>query len=1065
MSETSRSRSKELFLDALEVPSDERETFIDRACGGDATLKARVQNLIAAHERSAALEQLAGAQGDPAPDTEGGTELPLALVSDYELLEELGRGAAGTVYRARQTSLGREVALKVLRAGSLASDSDVRRFRREAEAAAALDHPGIVPVFDTGEVDGLHFFSMKLVEGVSLAQAVDRFAGDPRKAARLVAIVARAVHHAHCRGVLHRDLKPSNILLDTDGQPHVADFGIAQPVDAGRITQTGLICGTPAYMSPEQARGSADVTVATDVWSLGCVLHELVAGEPPFAGGNVAQVLRRVLEQDPPRPPGADRDLATVIAACLAKDPARRYPSALALAEDLDHWLQHLPIVARPATRLERLRLLYRRSPVTTSLGIAVALLLLVLGVGAGVASLVLQRRLQETQNANERANQRLRAALVATARAERRSDRAGRRAAGLELLMQAAAIVPGPDVRDEAITTLTLPDLVTIGSWSLAPELDLPIAVDDDVEQIAVCSPQGRVEVRAAADGRMRAEIPGPGGRAQGSLFSRDGHRLWLRRHGPTGTPQLEVWDLAVVPPTRLHRRVVAGTAFARSRDGATFALARADAIELVDAETFAVQRELPLGERVNHCAFRPDGGALAVATATANTVEVMSLPDGGTLHSLELRDTVRCVDWSPDGSLLIAGCYDQRAYVWDTSTWEMNAVLRGHEAEVIRVAMLPRRLAVTHAWDGTTRVWDVETEEELFRSTSFLFAQDRSGHRALLRGDGSIEVAEFVVDDVLRVLHAHQGKAPREIAESPDGRLLATCGEASWQLWDARSCTRVAIVPCGFLHSIAFDPRGGGIVTCGVDGLLRWPLTAGATDAATPEVGKPEVLLEGPFLRGGVSPDGRLLAAVSRRAAFLLDRDGHARELGRHAGLDRVAFSPDGEWIAVGSWGGQGVRVWNTGSGRRVAHLLPDASSAMATFSPDGTRLVVAHDDAVLVLQQGSWEVLREFPRHRPRRPGVPAAFSPDGALMAIGIAQSRVRLVHVDGWRTLADLEPANPRNLFHLSFLDGGRRLAVTTPSRRVLIWNLERIRAELDQRGLIDRGALPWRKTR
>jgi len=310
----------------------------------------------------------------------------LGELGDYELLEEIGRGGQGVVFRARQKSLNRTVALKVISLGQWASKAHLKRFRREAEAAASLDHPCIVPIYEVDERDGSCYFSMKFVEGGQLDEVTRREPMPIRRAVELIAKVACTVHYAHEHGILHRDIKPGNILLDAKGEPHLTDFGLARLVESeSSVTQTLDVLGTPSYMAPEQAMGNnAAVSSATDVYGLGAVLYQLLTGHPPFAGGTTYETIR-LLEQTEPRPPRqlnpkVDRDLSTICLKCLEKDPKRRYSSALALAEDLDHWLKHEPIQARHIGIFARGRKWVRRNP--TSALLAASLIALAAAAG-----------------------------------------------------------------------------------------------------------------------------------------------------------------------------------------------------------------------------------------------------------------------------------------------------------------------------------------------------------------------------------------------------------------------------------------------------------------------------------------------------------------------------------------------------------------------------------------------------------------------------------------------------------------------------------------------------------
>ncbi|MFZ0917209.1 MAG: protein kinase [Candidatus Udaeobacter sp.] len=298
----------------------------------------------------------------------------LGELGDYELLEEVGRGGQGVVFRARQKSLNRTVALKVISLGQWASEAHLKRFRREAEAAANLDHPNIVPIYEVGERDGSCYFSMQFVEGGQLDDVVRRKPMSIRKAAELIAKMARTVHYAHEHGILHRDIKPGNILLDQKGEPHLTDFGLARLVETeSTMTRTLEVMGTPSYMAPEQAVGNnAGVSSATDVYGLGAVFYQLLTDHPPFAGGTTFETIKLLLGTEPRQPRlwnrKIDRELSTICLKCLEKDPKRRYSSALALAEDLEHWLKHEPIHAKRSGFFTHARKWVQRNPTSALL-------------------------------------------------------------------------------------------------------------------------------------------------------------------------------------------------------------------------------------------------------------------------------------------------------------------------------------------------------------------------------------------------------------------------------------------------------------------------------------------------------------------------------------------------------------------------------------------------------------------------------------------------------------------------------------------------------------------------
>src|SRR5438105_14178677 len=333
------------------------------------------------------LGLLAGNSNDSDGADTTRSKLPLTEFGDYELLEEVGRGGQGVVYRARQKSLNRTVAIKVIGLGQFASTPHLKRFRHEAEAAASLEHPQIVPIYEIGERDGSCYFCMQFVERGRLHALLGGKPMPARQAAELLVKIARAVQFAHEHGILHRDIKPGNILLDKKDEPHLTDFGLARLIEEqSTVTNSFDVLGTPSYMAPEQAAGRVkELTAATDVYALGAVFYQMLAGQPPFAGGTTYETIRMVLETEPRNPrlwnPKIDTDLATICLKCLEKDPQRRYPSALGLAQDLERWLRHEPIQARRTGLVSRGKKWLHRNPSTAFAGASLAGLIAALGV------------------------------------------------------------------------------------------------------------------------------------------------------------------------------------------------------------------------------------------------------------------------------------------------------------------------------------------------------------------------------------------------------------------------------------------------------------------------------------------------------------------------------------------------------------------------------------------------------------------------------------------------------------------------------------------------------------
>ncbi|HVS11837.1 MAG TPA: protein kinase [Planctomycetota bacterium] len=996
-----------------------------------------MRDLLRAH--SAGLGRIPDAIESLVSGAKASAGAPGQRMGDYELLEEVGSGAFGSVWRARQVSLERVVALKVLRAGRLAGAAELASLRAEAEAVARLDHPGIVPVHEVGEHAGHAFFSMKWIEGGTLALHLDE-PWPARRAAELLVEIARAVHHAHQRGLLHRDLKPSNVLLDAEGRPHVVDFGIAMRIDADEAAgQARALAGTPAYMAPEQASG-AELTVATDVWALGCLLYELLAGQAAFAGGSLDEVLHRVRHGEPARlsalRPSVPRDLEAIVHACLRKEPALRYASAAALADDLERWLAHEPVAARRAGAFDRLALFCARSPLAATLTGVVSGLVLLLAVTATWASLELSARLRES--------------YLGQARATRLAGAAGARQGALALLARAAAIRPGEDLRDEAIACLALTDLVRERTVDRPPGLQVHLVPDPALERLALGDERG-LRVLAFDDGSELARLD-PASDVTFLRWSPGGRWLLSKHHAPGDQgrdARLRVWDVGAGTELWSRDEAISYRSVAFAHDERRLAYGTLTGEVLVLELPGGEERlRLDAGARTGALAFRRDGRELAVGIGGGrNVLEIRDAESGALLHQASLPSAPFDLCWTADGRLAVA-CGDFRVYLFDEGSSEPRIVCEGHSAEVVEVFACPAApLLASHSWDETTRLWDATTGRELRRLSARALGFSPEGLRLGLTDARTWSLWKVEHGAVLRTLRVHRGKSPRDLSFSPDGKRLATAGPDGVYLTDVGAGSPPQPVLDLPARSVRFLAQGRELAVSGESGLWRLELEPGS---------QPRQLLSEPLWSLALSADGRTLAAQGVDAVYLLDplAPGEARRLPGAEHMEYVSISADGSRVAAGNWRGKGVRLWSPREGDAPRLLFPEQVNVAVALSPDGELLATGSSERFELWRVATGE--RLFAQERQRAFGnapAPVAFRPDGALVAFAVSNEVVRLLDVRELASRGTLEAPQLEALFEIAFSPDGSTLGTACATNRVQLWNLAALERELDALGL------------
>ena len=962
---------------------------------------------------------------------------------DYLLEKELGRGGMGVVYRARQVSLNRPVALKMVKAGLLADDAELRRFQNEAKAVALLDHPGIVPVYEVGEYEGQRYFSMKLIVGSNLAEKLASFQKNLKATVVLLIAMADAVQHAHMRGILHRDLKPANILIDVHGKPHITDFGLAKLMESDdELTASGAIMGTPAYMSPEQAEGRRGaMTLATDVYGLGAIFYALLTGKAPFRGDSLMETLDAVRNRppEPPRKRNAEipSDLELICLKCLEKNPADRYQTAGALADDLGRWAAGEPVSVRATGVVERIAKWARRKP---TLAAAYFLgLLTVLLTGLGGLALV-------QWNAAARARDVAASAKVAAEKA-RDGEAAARTIAEQARDGEKQARAIAEQARDEiaeareklagieygrtmevclqewkdanlgttlALLKATRPDFRG-WEWRYLDRLcnseQLTIPVD---AQTASFSPDGTRVVTSSKDGtakvwdaRTGGEILTLKGHAAGvtsASFNPDGTRIVTGSEDTTG----KVWDAktgAELLTLKGHTGTVSSASF--SPDGLRVVTASWDGTGKVwDAKTSV--EVFTLTGQFNSAEFSRDGSRIVTASGDG-TARIWDAATGVELHSINACSSrIQSASFSPDGSRIVTGSQDSTAKVWDLSTGTELLTIKGHTMDVLSASFSPDGSRVLTANPDGVKLWNARKSDAepmtLKGHTGALLAATFSpdGLRVVTGGtDKTAKIWDARSGDEIRTLKGHTF-AVRSASFSPDGSRVVTAGpDGTAKVWDSTSGVEVVTLKGhnGSVQSASFSRDGSRIITAGIDSTVRlWNVA---------------------------------------NAAEVLSFKGH------NGGVSSAVFSLDGSQVVTASDDGTAI-IWNAMTGVAIVTLKGHAGQVFsAEFCPDGSRVVTTGGDgSAKVWDAKSAAVLLTLKGHV--EGAVSASFSPDGARIVTGSLDNRVKV-----WDAKTGAEVLTLKGhtfwVFSVSFSPDGSRILSASNDGTAKIWDATPIR--------------------
>jgi serine/threonine protein kinase/WD40 repeat protein len=683
-----------------------------------------------------------------------------------------------------------------------------------------------------------------------------------RSVAQVGVQVAEALAYAHQQGVLHRDVKPANLLLDTRGTLWLTDFGLAKAEGTDELTSPGDIVGTIRYMAPERLRGQADPR--SDLYSLGTTLYELLTLCPAFDDSNRARLIERISHDDPPRPRKLDaripRDLETIVLKAIAREPADRYPSAAALAEDLRRFLTDRPIQARRSSWTERAWRWCRRNPVVAGLTTALVSLLMVVAVGATLIAVSFQQQLGRAEEAEQATRlEQHRAAYRSQARGSRESGRSGQRFDSLQALAQAARIRPDLPLRNEVIASLVLADLRPTRQWDVEAPADFGVAFTSQLETWAGADGGGDVTVYRSSDGGVVARLRGPGKtpRAVSLRFGPDDRLLCACFHFADSEIRHVVWDVTLGKEVLTAPGQPGCRGMDFSPDGRWLAVAGGGGVVTLHGlgKHRGEVKRLGTGPPAALIAFRPDGRQLAAVARDDRVVQVFDVGTGAGLVPFPPQAAlIHSLAWSHDGRLLAAGCANARAPVWEAATRRLISDLEGQSRAVHRLAFHPAsELLATGSRDGSTWLWDPVRARHRATAPGCCLRFSRDGRHLAFREKNKVGLWEVADGRECRILHdglvgnrtGWQGYfGPFGVDVSPDGRLVASASPGGVRLWDLAGARELARLPTrGVCDSARFHPNGGSLLTHCWAGIHLWPVasTPGEGKTAGLRVGRP--------------------------------------------------------------------------------------------------------------------------------------------------------------------------------------------------------------------------------